>query len=152
MFLLVLMPMTSPALAGQGRQEIVIEVNHNRTAVCNWIELKHRLVEESTGAKVVAIDYSTVIFSKETKYGLEVFNLRRYGSLGDYRGRFTSSLRGNLRDFGYRIVVSPISDTKSEIRILMIATCEETSSVAVNIELRKSLRLMREFLTQHLVN
>jgi hypothetical protein len=140
-----------PVLAGSGRQSDTIEVDYEYHVVSRWLERNEVAVEESTGARVIQTVGKLVTLQKETKHGLQVFRLRREGSGGDYRASFVDRSAGELAAYTYRIQLSPISNGRTQIDVTMTATAQQSNSVSVNIELRKSIRGLRDFLQAHLL-
>ena len=65
-------------------------------------------------------------------------------------GTFVDRSTGTLTNYAYRMKVTSLDGGRSQIEVTMTATSETVNGVAVNIELRKSLRLMRSFLEQYL--
>jgi hypothetical protein len=141
----------TPGLAGSGRQSDTIEVDYGYRAVSRWLERNEQAVEESTGAQVIQTTGNLVTLQKQTKRGLQVFRLRREGNGGIYRGTFVDRSAGELTDYTYQIKLSPISNGRTQIDVTMTATTEQSYSVSVNVELRKSIRGLRTFLQEHLL-
>ena len=86
----------------------------------------------------------------ETKYGTQTFRIRRSGQRGDYQATFVDRSAGTLTNYTYRIQVTSLEGRRSQVEITMTAFSEDANGVAVNIELRRSLRMMRTFLEQSL--
>jgi len=142
--------LTATCRAGYGRQTMVVEADYDETAVCHWIEHNADAIQKSTGAKILDTHGDVVTLEIDTKYGTQTFRIRRTGRRGDYVGTFVDRSTGTLTDYGYRMKVTSVDGGRSQIEITMTATSENNNGVAVNIELRKSLRLMRSFLEHYL--
>jgi hypothetical protein len=136
--------------AGYGRQTMVVEADYDEAAVCHWIEHNADAIQKSTGAKILDTHGDLVTLEIDTKYGTETFRIRRTVRHGDYVGTFVDRSTGTLSDYAFRMKVTSLEGGRSQIEITMTATSENNNGVAVNIELRKSLRLMRSFLEHYL--
>jgi len=136
--------------AGHGRQTLVVEADYGYAAVCKWVEEHADAIQKSTGARIVDTRGPIVTLQIETKYGTETFRIRRSGQRGDYRAKFIDRSTGSLTDYTYDIQVTTLEGGRSQLEVTMSAYSEEVNGVAVNVELRKSLRRMRTFLEQHL--
>ena len=140
----------SSCRAGYGHQTLVVEADYDAESVCRWIERNVDAIQENSGAKILATHGSVVTVQIETKYGTQTFRIRRSGQRGDYRASFVDRSTGTLTNYAYRIQVTSLEGRRSQIEITMTAFSEDANGVAVNIALRKSLRLMRTFLEQSL--
>ena len=136
--------------AGYGRQTLVVEADYDEAAVCRWIERNADAIQKSTGAKILDTHGDLITLQIDTKYGKQTFRIRRSGGRGDYVGTFVDRSTGTLTDYSYHIKVTSLGRRRSQIEVTMTATSENVNGVSVNIELRKSLRLMRSFLEQYL--
>ena len=142
--------LTATCRAGYGRQTLVVEADYGEGAVCHWIEHNADAIQKSTGAKILDTHGDLVTLQIDTKYGTQTFRIRRTGRRGDYVGTFVDRSTGTLTNYAYRMKVTSLDGGRSQIEVTMTATSETVNGVAVNIELRKSLRLMRSFLEQYL--
>ncbi len=142
--------LTATCRAGYGRQTLVVEADYGEGAVCRWIEHNADAIQKSTGAKILDTHGDLVTLQIDTKYGTQTFRIRRTGRRGDYVGTFVDRSTGTLTNYAYRMKVTSLDGGRSQIEVTMTATSETVNGVAVNIELRKSLRLMRSFLEQYL--
>jgi hypothetical protein len=142
--------LTSPCRAGFGRQALTVEADYNYPAVCRWIEQNVDAIQENAGAKILKTHGDVVTVQFDTKYGMQTFRIRRSSRRGDYRATFVDRSAGTLTDYTYHIQVTALEGGRSQVDITMTAFSEEANGVSVNIELRKSLRLLRTFLEQRL--
>ena len=140
----------SSCRAGFGRQTLVVEADYDSASVCRWIERNVDAIQKSSGAKILETHARVVTLQFETKYGTQTFRIRRSGERGDYRASFVDRSAGTLTNYTYHIQVTGLEGRRSQVEITMTAFSEDANGVAVNIELRKSLRLMRTFLEQSL--
>jgi hypothetical protein len=150
-FLAVCFACPTLGTASWGRQSDTIEVDYEYRAVSRWLEQNATPVMESTGAQVIKTVGDIVTLRKETKNGVQVFRLKCQAGAGFYRAAFVDRKTGELTDYTYEIKLAPLPNRRTQITITMTATAESAGSVAVNIELRKSLRGLRDFLQQYLV-
>lgn len=136
--------------AGYGRQTLIVEADYDSASVCRWIERNVDAIQKSSGAKILETHARVVTLQFETKYGTQTFRIRRSGERGDYRASFVDRSSGTLTNYSYRIQVTSLEGRRSQVEITMTAFSEDANGVSVNIELRKSLRMMRTFLEQSL--
>jgi hypothetical protein len=150
--LLLVLWLALPVVAGQGRQTLVVETSYDYGTVCRWLERNADRVRESSGAMTVGRDGTTSTVQSETKRGIEVFRIRQYGAKGRYRAVFVQSLKGSVTDFECHIDIRPLPENRtSEMTVVLIAAASNSNSVEINVELRKSLRLMRTYIQSRLV-
>jgi len=140
----------SSCRAGYGHQTLVVEADYDAASVCRWIERNVDAIQKSSGAKILETHASIITLQFETKYGTQTFRIRRSGERGDYRASFVDRSSGTLTNYSYRIQVTSLEGRRSQIEITMTAFSEDANGVSVNIELRRSLRMMRTFLEQSL--
>ncbi len=136
--------------AGYGRQTLVVEADYSYEPVCRWIEKNVDAIQKSSGAKILETRGDLVTVQLKTKYGAQTFRIRRSGTRGDYRASFIDRSAGTLTNYSYRIQVTSLEGGRSQLEITMTAFSEDNNGVSVNIELRKALRLMRDFLEPRL--
>ncbi len=142
--------LAAPCRAGFGRQTLTVEADYNYPAVCRWIEENVDAIQKNAGAKILATHGDVVTLQFDTKYGMQTFRIRRSDRRGDYRATFVDRAAGSLTDYTYHIQVTGLEGGRSQVEITMTAFSEEANGVSMNIELRKSLRLLRTFLEQRL--
>jgi hypothetical protein len=142
--------LASSCRAGYGRQVLIVEADYDYASVCRWIERNVDAIQKSSGAKILETHASVVTVQIETKYGTQTFRIRRSGQRGDYQASFLDRSSGTLTNYSYRIQVTSLEGRRSQVEITMTAFSEDANGVSVNIELRKSLRMMRTFLEQSL--
>jgi hypothetical protein len=143
-------PLAGSCCAGYGRQTLVVEADYSYVPVCRWIEKNVDAIQKSSGAKILETRGDLVTLRLETKYGTQTFRIRRSGTRGDYRASFVDRSAGTLTNYSYRIQVTSLEGGRSQIEITMTAFSEDNNGVSVNIELRKALRLMRDYLEPRL--
>jgi hypothetical protein len=143
-------PLAGSCCAGYGRQTLVVEADYSYEAVCRWIEKNVDAIQKSSGAKILETRGDLVTVQLESKYGIERFRIRRTGKRGDYQAKFVDRSEGTLTNYTYRIVVTSLEGGRSQIEITMTAFSEENNGVSINIELRRALRLMRDYLEPRL--
>jgi hypothetical protein len=136
--------------AGHGRQTLIVEADYGYESVCRWIEQNADAIQKNSGVKILQTVGSVVTLQIETKYGTEVFRIRRSGARGDYRASFVDRSAGTLTNYSYRFLVTSLEGGRSQVEVTMTAFSEDHNGVSVNIELRKSLRMMRTFLEHSL--
>jgi hypothetical protein len=139
----------APVSAGSGRQTLVLTVGHSPASLCRWLEANADAIEESAGAEVLATKGHFAKLSKTTKYGTQVFVVHRTGKAGKYSGTFVRSISGDLTAYQFTLEVSPAAEG-STITLTMSAETPNANGVAVNVELRKSLRGIRGFFQERL--
>jgi hypothetical protein len=137
-------------LGGSGRQSDTIEVDYEYRVVRRWLERNEQAVEESTGARVIRTEGSLITLQQLTKHGVQTFRIKREIKEGRYRAVFVDRSAGELTDYTYEIKLTPISNGRTQIEITMTATTEKAYTVSVNVELRRSIRGLRDFLQEHL--
>jgi hypothetical protein len=142
--------LASACRAGYGRQTLVVEADYDEAAVCHWIEHNADAIQKSTGAKILETHGDLVTMQFDTKYGTQTFRVHRTVRHGNYLGKFVDRSTGTLTDYSCEVKVTSLDRGRSQIEVTMTAMSETNNGVAVNIELRKSLRLMRSFLEQYL--
>jgi hypothetical protein len=140
----------SSCRAGYGRQSLIVEADYDYASVCRWIERNVDAIQKSSGAKILETHARVVTLQFETKYGTQTFRIRRSGQRGDYQASLLDRSSGTLTNYTYRIQVTSLEGRRSQVEITMTAFSEDANGVAVNIELRRSLRMMRTFLEQSL--
>lgn len=139
-----------PVVAGQGRQTLVVDTDYSYPAVCNWVEKHTNQIEESSGSKIIETLGPIATLQRESKLGLELFRVQRTGKRGDYQAKLVQSIKGSMDYFECHIQVEETSQRQSRVTVVMIAANSNANSVQINVELRKSLRGMQNYLTRKL--
>lgn len=141
----------SLALAGEGRQTLTTEADFPYRTVRNWVEGHQDQIIEATGAEITDKPGDDLVsLLKVTKYGTQRFVVRQTGGKGVYRLDWVSRQEGGSTGYTCELSLKPLPGRRTEITVTMTGGDENASSIAVNIELRRSLRGIRDYLDKHL--
>jgi hypothetical protein len=138
------------AFAGSGRQTMTVVADYDYRPVCRWLEQNAAYVEESADVQILSTAGDVVTLRKQTKRGVYVFTIQRSAQPGTYSGQFVQRISGTLTAYSYLVTLVRLPERKTELTITMEAAVSDANSVAINIELRRSLRLLRTALEQYL--
>jgi hypothetical protein len=137
--------------AGQGRQRAEVDSEYKYETTCQWIEDNADLIQRRSGSDIVSSDGEFLILSRKDKDREEILiKIQRSGSRGDYRGKMAQCLRGRLTGFSYWIKVIPLTKNQSRVTVTLSASSEDVNGVALNVDLRKSVRRLQTLLEESL--
>jgi hypothetical protein len=145
---LLLAALAEVSQAGFGRQSMTVSADYEPGAVCRWLETHVDQIIQSTGADILQSRGDLIELRVRTKQGDQTMTLRRQIQPGVYSATFVN---GTLEDYIFRIRVAPAEEGNgSELTVETSATVSDVSGISINIELRRSLRMIRGYLETHL--
>jgi hypothetical protein len=148
--ILIVLGAVARCQAGDGRQTMAIEADFPYRSVYKWVKENADSIEESTGAEVVEKFGHAVNVLKSTKYGVQRFTLGRSASDNLFDARFVERQAGTITDYDCTLVLTALPGHRTKIEVTMTASDSAHGTLAINVELRKSLRGMRTFLEKYL--